>query len=237
MTRSTWILTSAAWAAGSFALAGDLERCVEGGTIPDGGVTERAFEVPGPASPQVITAARVRLEGIHPWVGDLRASLVHPSGLAITLIDRPGIPSTGFPGPWGCGGDDFTCTLSDDAAAALESTCSFGPPPVLSGTLRPSTPLAALVGLPPEGTWRIVLEDAVAGDAGALVVACLELSLASACPADLDGNRAVDAADLARILAEWGACSGCPADLDGDGQVAASDLTATLAAWGSCEDP
>lgn len=248
MMRSTWILTSAAWAAGSFALAGDLERCVEGGTIPDGGVTERAFEVPGPASPQVITAARVRLEGIHPWVGDLRASLVHPSGLAITLIDRPGIPSTGFPGPWGCGGDDFTCTLSDDAAAALESTCSFGPPPVLSGTLRPGTPLAALVGLPPEGTWRIVLEDAVAGDAGSLTLACVELTIAPdcdrdgipdacPCPADLDGNDSVDAADLAAILAAWGPCASCPADLDGDGQVAASDLTATLAAWGPCGRP
>jgi hypothetical protein len=218
----------------ALASAGEPERCVEGGPIPDGGTLERIVVVPPPATPQAIAGVRVRLEGTHPWVGDLRATLFHPSGAAVLLLDRPGIPSTGFPGPWGCGGDDFRCTLADEAAAAIESTCSFGPPPVLGGTLRPNGPLAALVGLAPEGAWRIVVEDAVAGDAGTLVVACLELSLASACPADLDGNGAVDAADLAAILAAWGPCPGCPADLDRDGAVAAGDLTAILAAWGAC---
>lgn len=244
--------------------AGDLERCFDGGSIPDGGAIERTVAVPSPASPQTIVGVRLRIEGNHPWVGDLRARLVHPSGVTVTLVDRPGIPSNGFPGPWGCGGDDFRCTLSDDAAAALESTCSFGPPPVLSGPLRPLEPLAAVVGLAPEGAWRLVVEDAVSGDAGSLALACLELSLAPdcnrngipdandiaagtssdanadgipdecGCPADLDGNAAVDSADLTTLLAAWGACGGCPADLDGDGAVAAGDLTAMLAAWGGC---
>jgi hypothetical protein len=214
-----------------------VEVCGTAVAIPDGGSVERVLVVPAPPAPRSIVSVRVRLEGTHPWVGDLRATLVHPSGLAVTLLDRPGLPSTGFPGPWGCGGDDFRCTLADDAPTPVESTCSFGPPPVLSGTLRPNAPLSALVGLAPEGAWRLVVDDAVAGDAGTLTLACLELTLAAACPADLDGNAAVDAADLAAILAAWGPCAGCPADLDGDGQVAASDLTATLAAWGSCERP
>jgi hypothetical protein len=52
-------------------------------------------------------------------------------------------------------------------------------------------------------------------------------------PADLDGDGAVDAVDLAALLSAWGPCGGCRADLDGDGTVSASDLAALLAAWGS----
>lgn len=54
-----------------------------------------------------------------------------------------------------------------------------------------------------------------------------------ACPADLDGNGTVDAADLAGLLAAWGS-SGSPADLDGNGTVDAADLAALLGAWGNC---
>jgi hypothetical protein len=52
------------------------------------------------------------------------------------------------------------------------------------------------------------------------------------CPADLDGNGTVAAADLSILLAGWGG-SGI-ADLDGNGSVGASDLTILLSAWGPC---
>jgi hypothetical protein len=55
-----------------------------------------------------------------------------------------------------------------------------------------------------------------------------------ACPADLDGNGTVDAADLAALLGAWGATSGNAADLDGNGTVDAADLAALLGAWGNC---
>lgn len=49
--------------------------------------------------------------------------------------------------------------------------------------------------------------------------------------ADLDGNGAVDASDLALLLAAWG--TGNPAiDLDLDGSVGAGDLSILLGAWG-----
>ena len=54
------------------------------------------------------------------------------------------------------------------------------------------------------------------------------------CPADLDGNGAVDASDLAGVLAAWGPGGG-PADIDANGQVDAADLAALLAAWGPCK--
>ncbi|MFM7052164.1 MAG: hypothetical protein ACKOYN_08545 [Planctomycetota bacterium] len=58
------------------------------------------------------------------------------------------------------------------------------------------------------------------------------LPIAAPCPADLDASGAVDAADLAQLLAQWGAVG--TADLDGSGAVDAADLAALLAAWGPC---
>ena len=48
---------------------------------------------------------------------------------------------------------------------------------------------------------------------------------------DLNGDGAVNGADLAALLAAWGECGGCAADLDGNGSVGASDLAILLAAW------
>lgn len=54
------------------------------------------------------------------------------------------------------------------------------------------------------------------------------------CPADLDGDGAVGAADLAQLLGAWGPNPGHPADLNGDGVVDAADLAQLLGAWGPC---
>lgn len=53
------------------------------------------------------------------------------------------------------------------------------------------------------------------------------------CPADLDGNGSVNAADLAVLLGAWGGGAG-PADLDGNGTVNAADLAVLLGGWGNC---
>jgi hypothetical protein len=47
--------------------------------------------------------------------------------------------------------------------------------------------------------------------------------------ADLDGDGAVGASDLAILLAQWGGSGS--ADLDGSGSVGAADLALLLAAW------
>ena len=56
------------------------------------------------------------------------------------------------------------------------------------------------------------------------------------CPADLDGDGDVDAADLAQLLAAWGPTEPCPpfeaADLDQDCDVDAADLAELLSNWG-----
>ncbi|MFO0827654.1 MAG: hypothetical protein U0572_05840 [Phycisphaerales bacterium] len=55
--------------------------------------------------------------------------------------------------------------------------------------------------------------------------------LPTACPADLDSNGTVDAADLAVLLGAWGGAAG---DLDGNGSTDAADLAVLLGAWGPC---
>jgi hypothetical protein len=90
-----------------------------------------------------------------------------------------------------------------------------------------------------ERTYRVYPADAP--QATAIVVAPPSASDANgnlvpdACEgraADLDGDGAVGAADLAILLGQWGACAGCAADLDGDGMVGASDLAQLLGDWG-----
>jgi hypothetical protein len=57
--------------------------------------------------------------------------------------------------------------------------------------------------------------------------------VAGPCPADLDGDGAVGASDIAALLSAWGALGGA-ADINGDGEVGAPDLAALLSAWGAC---
>ncbi|MFM7260234.1 MAG: hypothetical protein ACKO3W_06480 [bacterium] len=50
--------------------------------------------------------------------------------------------------------------------------------------------------------------------------------------ADLNGDGAVDASDLASLLADWGQTG--PSDLNANGAVDAADLTLMLSDWGPC---
>jgi hypothetical protein len=54
------------------------------------------------------------------------------------------------------------------------------------------------------------------------------------CPADFDGNGAIDINDLLQLLAAWGDCPGCIEDLNFDGVVDIQDLLDLLAVWGPC---
>ncbi|MCA9289863.1 MAG: hypothetical protein KDA25_01975, partial [Phycisphaerales bacterium] len=54
------------------------------------------------------------------------------------------------------------------------------------------------------------------------------------CPADLNADEFIDAADLSVLLANWGPNAHGPADIDDDGDVDSVDLSHLLSAWGPC---
>jgi hypothetical protein len=67
----------------------------------------------------------------------------------------------------------------------------------------------------------------------------LELKCAVACPADINGDLAIDVQDLVVVLLGWGICDqqpplSCPPDIDGNGAVDVEDLVGVVLAWGSC---
>jgi len=238
--------------------------CVAPVAIVDNGTVVQTVTVPPTVDVRTIVGVRVRVAATHPWVGDLSFRLRHPSGVEVVLVDRPGIPSVGFPGPWGCGGDNIDCWFDDASANAAETACSVSAVPVLAGSLRPTGSLASLRGRAPQGVWSLVASDGVAGDAGQLTAACIEITTAAdcnangvddavdiaagtsadadqdgvpdecSCIADLNRDGAVNGADLAALLGAWGSCAACGADLTGDGQVLADDLAVLLSSWGAC---
>lgn len=237
--NATAVALVAAALVGAFTATAPAQNiCVTGtNAIPDGaGSASRVIDVPAPATPSVIASLTVSAVVTHPWVGDLRIVLRHPSGAEVVLLDRPGIPSIGFPGPWGCGGDGIDALFDDSALTGAESTCETSGI-AIAGPRRPSEPLASFAGLAPHGAWTLEVVDDVVGDSGSLGAVCLNIvtKRVVACPADLDGSGAVDGADLAVILGGWGsACSGCPEDLTGDDLIDGADLAVLLGAWGEC---
>ncbi|MBL9150698.1 MAG: proprotein convertase P-domain-containing protein [Phycisphaerae bacterium] len=231
--RRTLPVIVATWSA--LAVAAADTYCTSGTTpIPDGASSvARTFAVALPAN-AVVTNVTVSVSAQHPWVGDLSLVLRDPSGLDVAILDRPGIPSLGFPGPWGCGGDNLNATFVDGAPDA-ESMCSTTAVPVIAGNVSPLQPLSSFVGRPAAGTWTLTASDAAAFDAGTLGTVCLTIEYGTACLGDLSGDGQVDGADLGQLLGAWGPCTGCNADLTGDGVIDGGDLAIVLGAWGSCD--
>lgn len=89
----------------------------------------------------------------HPFVGDLRITLISPDGLRFRLADRNG-----------GGGDNFTGTIFDTEAA---QAISQGTAP-FTGRFRPIDSLAPLYRTSSLGTWRLEVVDAAGGDTGSL---------------------------------------------------------------------
>jgi predicted dienelactone hydrolase len=63
-------------------------------------------------------------------------------------------------------------------------------------------------------------------------LSCLAPAAASCPPGNLDGNDAIDGADLGLLLAQWGGPG--TGDLNGDNAVDGLDLGLLLSAWGPC---
>jgi subtilisin-like proprotein convertase family protein len=242
------LLLASVFAVTSPCVADELVFCASSGqAIPDGSTSGISipFVVPEGTTGRVVLEATVEIEIEHPWVGDLVVRMVAPDGSTmVDLITRVGMVPYGFPGPFGCGGDDILATFDDGAAESVEDACAIEVQPVLAGSLRPTETLSMLAGLDPTGTWSLHVSDRQLGDVGQFVAACLRLEVAEdcdgdgvpddcSCVGDLDGDGVVGGSDLAGLLGGWGTPKAA-ADLDGNGIVEGADLTLLLGSWGPC---
>jgi len=102
----------------------------------------------------VVTKVTVTVNVTHPYISDLVIDLTSPSGTTVTLVSNRG-----------GNGDNFTNTVFDDAGA---TAIGSGAAP-FTGTFRPESPLSALAGGTPNGSWSLRARDLGAADLGTLV--------------------------------------------------------------------
>lgn len=100
----------------------------------------------------------------HTWVGDVRVTLTSPGGTTVTLLDRPGVPSSTF----GCSNDNMNVIFSDAASVNPETSCP-GTTPWLSGPVLPTSALSAFDGQSTLGTWTLNVSDNGGGDTGSII--------------------------------------------------------------------
>ncbi|NNE29169.1 MAG: hypothetical protein HKN16_06010, partial [Saprospiraceae bacterium] len=108
----------------------------------------------------------------HSYVGDLILTLISPSGTEVVLVDRIGVPESGY----GCGNENLLLAFDDQATATseeLENLCDSNP--AAAGTFQPVESLSAFGGESADGTWTLRVEDAADFDGGEIVNFTLDI--------------------------------------------------------------
>lgn len=120
-----------------------------------GSLAKMVFSIDGTTCTSASGATTVGLD--HTWVGDLVARLTSPGGTAVTLFSQPGGA--------GNSGNNFCQTVLDDAAASSIQNITVAQNPY-TGSFRPATPLAALIGQNADGVWTLNVSDRASLDTG-----------------------------------------------------------------------
>lgn len=150
-----------------FSFTTSAEICFTGST-PIPGTNPVGIDVEiNPVSTEIIESLTVSVVTDHTYPGDLIFKLSH-AGTEVTLMDRPGFPSTQF----GCGTDGVDVIFDDSSNIDVETTCLAGPPGI-GGTLNPDGNLLDFTGADFNGTWTLNASDNQAGDTGSITEFCL----------------------------------------------------------------
>ncbi len=128
--------------------------------IPDAGQIVSTVFI---ADAREILDVNLRVDATHTFTGDLRVTIVSPSGQTAVLSNRQG------------GSTDDLRVLFDDEAT-LSVVNSPGP---LTGSLRPEEALSIFDGESAEGTWTLIIQDLRSSDTGALEDWSIELTLSN----------------------------------------------------------
>lgn len=119
--------------------------------IPGSGVIESTIFIP---DGRTISDVDVSLNVQHSYVGDLRMSLIGPTGQTVQLVNRRG-----------GSGQNFTGTTFNSQSA---TPITVGAAP-FTGSFRPEQTLNAFNNTAAVGLWTLRIEDLRAGDAGTLL--------------------------------------------------------------------
>ena len=161
------------------------------------------------------------------------------NGSNVTMIGCEIVDNAAGPGTSAGGGVYVAGTISliDCVVSGNAASFSGGGVYVPNGSVMNLTRTRICGNVAPNGAQVGQSGNGIVNDlGGACVMTACASCPAPPCPADLDGNGFVDAADLGSLLAAWGACGkSCPADINGDGVVGAVDIATVLAAWGACQ--
>ena len=120
-----------------------------------GSLARMVFTIDGATCTSAIGATTVGID--HTWVGDLRAVLTSPGGTSVVLLNAPGGA--------GNSGNNFCQTVLDDAGANSIQSILVAQAP-FTGTFRPASPLAALIGQNADGVWTLNVSDNALLDTG-----------------------------------------------------------------------
>ncbi len=122
--------------------------------LPDLNTTASNLDVSG--LPTFLANVTVTTNLAHTHPGDLLILLIAPDGYRVRLTDSNG----------GSFDDAYLGTVWADAAT--ENPIDYNYFTVPATTLVPETPLGALFGSDPNGTWTLSIQDDASGDAGTL---------------------------------------------------------------------
>jgi len=157
---------------------------------------------------------------------------------SVTMVGCEIVDNAAGPGTSAGGGVYVAGTISliDCVVSGNAASFSGGGVYVPNGSVMNLTRTRICANVAPNGAQIGQSGNGLVNDlGGACVMTACASCPAPPCPADLDGNGFVDAADLGSLLAAWGPCGkSCPADINGDGVVSAVDIATMLDAWGAC---
>ena len=143
-----------------------------------------------------------------------------------------------------------TSTVSSSGSGATDFLIMHLKPGMIELWLNPVGPLGAANASVPApinvnyGNVEFTLDIAQTLDEIRTGTALNEVSVLAGqggCPGDINGDNAVNAADMLAVINSWGTCpappAACPADIAPavhDGFVNSADLLAVINGWGSC---
>jgi uncharacterized repeat protein (TIGR01451 family) len=142
----------------------------------------RSFTVAANAQ---VTDVNIGVQFTHTYRGDVRATLISPSGTVVNLITNIGTST-----------DNLNVLFDDSAAASITTHTanndSTATTPPYQRTFRPQGTLATFNGEGSAGTWQLTICDSLNGDSGAFTRSDLTLTTVPLVPyADLSLAKSV----------------------------------------------